>query len=419
MIVKMKSKGIIKGLVGLLLLVTFDSNGQLPIAEGQEKWLGNIYSGSQIFNYDRYWNQVTPENAGKWGSVESTRDVYNWGQLDAAYELAKENGFPFRFHVLIWGNQQPNWIASLSEEEQLEEIAEWMDTVAARYPDIDYLEVVNEPIHDAPFGAENGGYASALGGSGETGWDWIVTAFRMARERFPNSKLVINDYNIVSNQNNVNRYLWIIETLQAENLLDVIGVQAHAFSTRGSAESMRDILDQLAETGLPIMATEMDVDGVDALGNEDDQVQLEDMQRIFPVFWEHPAVIGVTFWGWRPGLWRNEEAAYLIDQQGLERPALEWLRTYVARTSGVLGTAEDRKLEIFPNPVSDHVIFVQTPESAKEILVMDMSGKVLQREIPKSQKTRITLDESLQSGIYMLQVIRLDGSKRTEKIIIE
>lgn len=36
---------------------------------------------------------MTPENAGKWGSVESTRDTMNWGQLDTAYTLAKTNGF--------------------------------------------------------------------------------------------------------------------------------------------------------------------------------------------------------------------------------------------------------------------------------------------------------------------------------------
>jgi endo-1,4-beta-xylanase len=75
---------------------------------------------------------------GKWGSVEGTRDNMNWGPLDAAYNLAKDNGWPFRFHVLVWGSQQPTWITSLSAEEQLEEIEEWFTLVAERYPDIDY-----------------------------------------------------------------------------------------------------------------------------------------------------------------------------------------------------------------------------------------------------------------------------------------
>ena len=135
----------IKLLPALFLISFLAAQSQNPIADGKEKFLGSIHSDTQIQDFEQYWNQVTPENAGKWGSVESTRDVYNFTQLDAAYDFAKQNGFPFRYHVLLWGNQQPSWIESLDPEEQLEEIEEWMDTVAARYPDIDYLEI-NSPF---------------------------------------------------------------------------------------------------------------------------------------------------------------------------------------------------------------------------------------------------------------------------------
>ncbi|MFP4095572.1 MAG: endo-1,4-beta-xylanase [Cyclobacteriaceae bacterium] len=407
------------GIFGLFLC--FQAMGQAPIADGKEKWIGNIYSGSQLFDFTSYWNQVTPENAGKWGSVEASRDVFNWSQLDAAYNLAKENGFPFRFHVLIWGNQQPGWIAALSEEEQLEEITEWMDAVAERYPDIDYLEVVNEPLHDAPFGADNGGYGGALGGSGTSGWDWVVEAFRMARERFPDAQLVLNDYNIVSSESNVNRYLRIIELLQQEDLIDVIGVQAHAFSTRGSAESMKANLDLLAETGLPIMATEMDIDGVDASGNVDDDVQLEDMQRIFPVFWEHPAVMGITFWGWRPGLWRNAEAAYLINTQGLERPALEWLRTYVERSNNVLSVneAEAIRLQVYPNPVTDHTIQIQSDSRIREVEIINAYGKQVQQiRLSGFAYPEIRLDRSISPGIYLLKISYGNSNSLFRRLII-
>jgi hypothetical protein len=73
--------------------------------------------GTASLNFANYWNQVTPENGGKWGSVEGTRDVMNWTQADAAYALAKANGFKFKWHTFIWGNQQPAWIESLSTAE--------------------------------------------------------------------------------------------------------------------------------------------------------------------------------------------------------------------------------------------------------------------------------------------------------------
>jgi endo-1,4-beta-xylanase len=47
------------------------------------------------------------------------------------------------------------------------------------------------------------------------------------------------------------------------------------------------------------------------------------------VFWEHPAVKGITLWGFRPGLWRDKEHANLVREDGSERPALQWLRRYV------------------------------------------------------------------------------------------
>ena len=51
-----------------------------PIATGKPKFLGGVSSPSQDLNFTAYWNQVTPENAGKWGSVEATRDVMNWAR---------------------------------------------------------------------------------------------------------------------------------------------------------------------------------------------------------------------------------------------------------------------------------------------------------------------------------------------------
>lgn len=318
--------------VSLLLAALALCDGLLS---AQSRFLGCTHSAPQNQEFTTYWDQVTPENGGKWGSVERTRDIMNWTALDNAYNLAKQNGFPFRFHVLVWGNQQPSWIESLPPAEQLEEIEEWFAAVAARYPDIDYLEVVNEPLHDPPSQAGSGGgnYIAALGGSGVTGWDWVVEAFRMARLHFPDAQLMINDYSIVNSASSTSQYLSIIALLQAENLIDVIGVQGHAFSTTGPTATIEANLASLAATGLPIQVTELDIDG------PDDATQLADYQRIFPLFWEHPSVIGVTLWGFRPGMWRTAQRAYLVESDGTERPAMVWLQDYVAGTESPLSFA--------------------------------------------------------------------------------
>jgi endo-1,4-beta-xylanase len=299
-----------------------------PIATCHTKFLGSIYSTSQIVNFDAYFNQITPENGGKWGSVEATRDVMSWTEMDAAYARAQTNGIPFRMHTLIWGNQQPAWIASLPPSEQFVEIVEWFSAVAARYPNIDFVEVVNEPLHDPPDDdpgeTNDGNYIEALGGAGTTGWDWVINAFALARGFFPNAKLAINEYSVENDAVAMQNYIGIIQLLQAQGLIDIVGIQGHAFSTRVPAATITSNLNLLeTATGLPIHITELDIDG------PTDEVQLTDYQRIFPAFWEHPAVKGITLWGYRPGMWRTPQGAYIAHQNGAERPALVWLLGYV------------------------------------------------------------------------------------------
>lgn len=310
--------------------MSFPLCGNAQIAKGKDKFLGNVYSSTQKINFEVYWNQVTPENAGKWGSVEASRNKMDWSELDAAYKLAKDNNFLFKLHVLIWGNQQPSWIENLPREEQLKEIKEWFRAVSERYPNIDIVEVVNEPLNDPPSKPGDGGgnYINALGGNGISGWDWIVNSFRMARGFFPNSKLAINDYNIIGSTENTNRYLKIIKLLQKDSLIDMIGFQAHAFSTTGPTATMKTNLDLLAATNLPIIITEMDVDGY-----MNDWQQMYKYQRLFPIFWEHPSVKGITLWGWRNGMWRSGQGAYLLYKDTENpKPAMIWLENYIKGT---------------------------------------------------------------------------------------
>ncbi len=192
------------------------------VTVNQIKFFGTAASAAADYASLLTWfDQVTPENGGKWGSVEATRDVMVWDALDAAYQFAKTNHLPFKFHTLIWGQQQPSWMASLPAEEQRAEIEEWFTEVAARYPDIDMVDVVNEPIN-AP-----AGYREALGGAGATGYDWVITAFTMARKHFPKAKLIINEYNTLMLEQFTTNYMTIISLLKARGLLDGIGEQAH------------------------------------------------------------------------------------------------------------------------------------------------------------------------------------------------
>lgn len=279
---------------------------------------------------DQYWNQVTPGNDGKWASVENTRDSYGWTNLDRIYNLAVVKNIPFKEHTLIWGNQQPWWIATLDSAEQRAEIEEWIQAVGARYPLMAFVDVVNEPFHAPPV------YADALGGDGATGWDWVITAFELARQFCPpGAKLHLNEYNILHDDTRTTDYIALITLLKDRGLIDGIGIQGHYFEFRSHTDATSNIyvyniatiranLDRLAALDLPIFITEFDID------EADDASQLAQYKIYFPIFWHHPAVRGITFWGYiQNDVWISHPYTYLLRSDGSERPAMRWLRTTI------------------------------------------------------------------------------------------
>ncbi|GAA4381191.1 endo-1,4-beta-xylanase [Hymenobacter koreensis] len=410
--------------------VTFTPSGP-PMAQGKSKFLGGVYSTSQKPFFNRYFNQVTPENAGKWGSVEATRNQMNWAELDSAYNLARRNGFPFKMHTLIWGQQQPIWIETLSPADQLAEINEWFAAVAQRYPNIDQIEVVNEPTNDLPLngstgnngpnnpGGGAGNYYNALGGAGTTGWDWVITSFQLARQYFPNSQLMINDYSVINTQANAQRYLGIVNLLVQRNLVDAVGIQGHAFSTRGvPAATLASNLTLLASAGKPLYITELDIDGVNSAGQLDDAVQLTEYQRIFPTLWEHPAVRGITLWGYRPGHWRTTQVAYLANADNTERAALVWLKNYVRTT--VLGTRQlaETAVRMFPNPAANgRVSFTGTADLTR-LRITDLRGRVVHEQVLHRQPS-VDLLLKLAAGLYVVQLTEQNGGLITSKLLVE
>jgi endo-1,4-beta-xylanase len=323
-------------LIFLMIVSGISSAHSDPITSGHQKFLGNVISSTPPTDFSKYWNQVTPENSGKWGFIERTRSVMSWETIQKAYDFAKQSGYPFKQHTFVWGQQEPDWIKDLSPEEQKTELEEYIRLYGEKFPETDFADVVNEPLN-AP-----ASYREALGGAGTTGWDWVIWAFQKAREYLPNTKLLLNEWGVINDDAMTDRYLQIINLLKERNLIDGIGEQSHCFSFQGSNDTTPDIdpeiikgnLDKLAATGLPIYISELDLQGDDAL-------QLQRYQRYFPVLWAHPAVKGVTLWGYRYNrTWI--ETTWLQDSTGKDRPALKWLQEYVTSASNSISQELDK-----------------------------------------------------------------------------
>lgn len=315
--------------IALAYVLLFTTYPQAQIARGANKFLGNITTSFEIrSDFITYWNQITGENEHKWEFIEETRDIMDWSKADAIANYAKEHNIPWKFHALVWGNQYPKWMNELSTNEQREEIIEWLDAAAQRYPDVQMIDVVNEAYMSDPNNWEAKKhypipFRDALGGIGSTGYDWVINSFKMARERWPDAILIINDYNTLEWDDEIN---WVKNTipklLEAGAPIDAVGFQGHELR-QFSADVLKARLDEMHDViRLPMFITEYDI------RYEDDQLQLERYKTVTPVLWNHPGIVGITLWGYIYGsTWYDGTGGLIRD--GQERPAMTWLKEFI------------------------------------------------------------------------------------------
>jgi endo-1,4-beta-xylanase len=295
-----------------------DAGGSPPLTK---KFVGNITSRDTVDSSGRrfadYWDQITPENAGKWGSVQRSAGSYNWGTLDAIYDYTESNDIIFKEHTFIWGSQQPGF--SIGENE----VKAWMSAFCSRYPNTKLIDVVNEPPpHTTP------SYANSIGGGTNGSWQWIINAFKWAGDACPNAILILNDYNVIEWSGDNDRMIEIAKTVKAAGApIDAIGAQAHDLDKVGFS-TVKNLLTKLHDgTGLPIYITEYDP------STSNDQQQLDWYKEQVPYLYEQDYVHGITIWGWIYGqTWSMAPESGLI-RNNSPRPAMTWLMDYLGRTA--------------------------------------------------------------------------------------
>jgi len=405
----------------VIITVGSEAASSVGISAGKGKYLANL-NGYNRPDYLKYWNGVTTENSCKWGSVEATRDVMNWTNADKTYNFAKNNYLSFRYHALVWGSQYPAWIKNLSPADFQAEMEEYMAAVAKRYPLIDQIDVLNENMYINTWNkqehAEGTPYFRAgLGGPGVTGYDWAIWLFEKARFYFPNAKLVMNDFELETNTAGLNEMLAVIKVLRDRGLIDGIGTQAHYFNLDGtSATTLQNALNSMAKTGLPIYVTELDLKGNPA----SEANQSSKYKTLLPVFWNHPAVAGITIWGYVEGsTWAAGTG--LLNVDGTERSATSWLKSYMESlpdvgypfkdSGGTNGTKQmDSKqfLSVFPNPASNFIL-LSSIEGVTDFQIFNILGQPL---ISRTNPGTAIIDISgLNSGIYLIRIRQNEEAK--------
>jgi endo-1,4-beta-xylanase len=297
---------------------TSGASGSTGTGVAVKKFFGNIDTAGQIrSDFKTLWDQFSPENAGKWGSVQGGgQSSFSWGSLDAMYKYAQDNNILFKEHCFCWGAQQPSWVNSSNGQAA---VKAWMKAFCDRYPKVAMIDVFNESLHNSP------AYKDGLGGAGTSGYDWIANAFKYAREACPNAILLYNDYNTIEYANENGGVIKLVNAIKGAGApIDGIGCQGHDVA-KVSASTVTSYVDKIiSQTGLPVYITEMDI------GVADDTQQAQIMKDIVTPLWANANVKGFTYWGYIVGnTWRANTG--LMTSSGTKRPALTWLMSFLSR----------------------------------------------------------------------------------------
>jgi len=305
------------------------------------------------------FNLVVAENECKMGSIyhmgPDGKPVFDFAAADRLRDFAKKNGQDMRWHTLVWHNQSPQWIfkdekgEKVSREVLEERLKNYIFTVGERYSDdICSVDVVNECISDKNFilrdGADRSQWFDILGP------EYVDKAFFWAKEAFPKSSLVINDYNLEIVPGKRQGMYDLVKGMKERGVpVDTVGLQMHINIEYPPVSEIEKTIELYGSLGLNVIVTEMEISMyADKEQNEGKfeprkeytpellAKQAERYEEIFECF-KKEARAGilkdVVLWGITDRMsWKNgfpvpgrTDAPLLFDGEGKPKPAFDRL----------------------------------------------------------------------------------------------
>ncbi|XP_078686187.1 uncharacterized protein LOC144918926 [Branchiostoma floridae x Branchiostoma belcheri] len=241
-------------------------------------------------------------NKMKWKPVEKIEGNPDWSEADAVINLMESRGIPIRGHCVFWSVDKhvPDWLRYNPSADVEQKCFSRIDNAVGRYTGrVAHWDVNNEMLH--------GDFFARRTGSRQIRYDM----FRRVKQNDPNVVPFLNDFNIINSGASTQAYVdQVQEFLDNGAPVEGVGVQCH-FPRRPDPVMIKNRLDKVGTTGLPVWVTELDVNERDVSARADG---LEDALR---VAFSHPAVEGIMLWGfWNETHWKPH--ASLVDGGNFE-----------------------------------------------------------------------------------------------------
>ncbi|MBD2625713.1 endo-1,4-beta-xylanase [Trichormus variabilis] len=241
----------------------------------------------------------------KWDMLRPTADSFNFTRGDWYVEFAEKNRMLLRGHTLVWHESLPWWFKETVNKQNAQQfLNEHIQQVAGRYAGkMHSWDVVNEAINvqdGLPNGLRKSPWLDLLGP------DYIDNAFRLAAQVDPKALLVYNDfgldYDTPKDEAKRTAVLKLLERLKSQGTpIHAFGMQSHLSGdeTRFNPQKLRNFFRDIADLGLKILITELDV--IDKKLPQDIAVRDRIVAGVYEDYLsaalDEKAVIAVITWG--------------------------------------------------------------------------------------------------------------------------
>ena len=292
-----------------------------------------------------------------WSYYEQMPGMTRWQSLMPVLEWCRSHGIIAKGHPLVWPYTAgvPEWLYAMpagSVESLIQ--ARVMNIVKGFADYIHIWDVTNEAVNHISWDeATQPGFRQKyhdvslwrgieVAGSFKReipipdAADWVEKSFRWAYASDPKATLIVNDYNQEIEPGIRQRFYDLVQELQARGTpVSGLGLQVHPVNHWLWPQEAWETLEMYADLNCPIHITELhqpswehEIEGGWRKGIWTEEAQAEYLEQLYRLFFGHPAVVSINYWGLSDrNIWI--ERGGLLDKEYRPKPVFNVLKKLI------------------------------------------------------------------------------------------
>lgn len=270
---------------------------------------------------------ATTNHGISWNVLEPAPEQYNFQFADATTAWADDNDLQVTAMHFAWDqlllDDLPDWVLDITDPNELRAVLERRaDTIFDRYPEIDRIVVVNEPLEVLGPHLYVNHFHDVLGAG------YISELFDIVAGVAPAStELILNENLIEYSQPKADALVALAASLVDQGVaIDGVGLQSHLLFGEPDWQRYRTTMEQIAALGLDIHVTEFDAP-IEASLPDRLAVQAQRYEQAVATCLAVSRCRSFTFWGvtdahtWIDSFLGPGLAPLMFDTDGTPKPA--------------------------------------------------------------------------------------------------